>query len=426
MAMSTPTLKYLFALSGNVCAFPECNNAVVEDGDDGLPVVVGEVAHIVGRSRQGPRGRSQLVDEERNSADNLILVCERHHKRIDADPRTYSVPVLRKIKNDHEGRDALPAGADDFARSLVTEPVTATVMSIEMLPALVYAAPTRARTNREVVSAFPSRARTAAPVIPFTLRDGVLLAFDDLGDHRSPCARSVDRDSVVVHTAQDMWADPDRRRWYVELLNKGLRLLLERHRGLVFDHDHRRFYFPHDGSGHESTVTLRTKTGRRQERTVVRPRISKRTGEPAEWWHEAVALRFEQFGPRSWGLTIRPEFYLTTDGHEPFPAKLVGRRVTRRKASIFNEQYYDRVHFWREHLTEGTPRFVLRFGAQAAVAAASLPAGQGTWPDIGDKRFDPAERRGDDLLSFLDYQQAVSGGFEWDDMPDDEPAGDED
>ena len=98
-------MKTLIALSGGVCAFPGCDKRLVEPGnghDDAA--FLGEMAHIVADSRQGPRGDSPMSDEDRDKHTNLLLLCGDHHKTIDSQPRTYSVSVLRAIKEDHEGR----------------------------------------------------------------------------------------------------------------------------------------------------------------------------------------------------------------------------------------------------------------------------------------------------------------------------------
>src|SRR5215211_6156641 len=96
-------------MSGNVCAFPGCDRRLVEPGtntDD--PAVLGEMAHIVGEKRRGPRGADEMPPSERNSHANLVLLCGDHHKLIDSQPNAYSVPVLRAMKSDHEAR--IPAG----------------------------------------------------------------------------------------------------------------------------------------------------------------------------------------------------------------------------------------------------------------------------------------------------------------------------
>jgi hypothetical protein len=53
-------VKILCLRSGNVCAFPGCDRRLVEPGtntDD--PAVLGEMAHIVGEKRRGPRGQTR-------------------------------------------------------------------------------------------------------------------------------------------------------------------------------------------------------------------------------------------------------------------------------------------------------------------------------------------------------------------------------
>jgi hypothetical protein len=58
-------MKALIALSGGVCAFPNCSTRLVEPGnaaDDAA--FLGEMAHIVGDSHQGPRGDFSMSDDD--------------------------------------------------------------------------------------------------------------------------------------------------------------------------------------------------------------------------------------------------------------------------------------------------------------------------------------------------------------------------
>lgn len=99
--MSEPkpsTIKRLFALSRNVCAFPQCELPIVEDSG----TVTGIVCHIKARSRGGPRFDSKQTDDERHSFNNLILLCSRHSKVIDSDPKQFGVELLLEIKKLHE------------------------------------------------------------------------------------------------------------------------------------------------------------------------------------------------------------------------------------------------------------------------------------------------------------------------------------
>ncbi len=103
MGYTDRTLKKLFALSGNVCAFPGCNAPIV-DTDTG--VVVGDICHIKGRSENGPRYDPTQSEAERNGYDNLLVMCVPHNRIVD-DQRTYHlypVEVLQEYKRNHEAQ----------------------------------------------------------------------------------------------------------------------------------------------------------------------------------------------------------------------------------------------------------------------------------------------------------------------------------
>lgn len=92
------TLKYLYGKSGNKCAFPGCNEPIFED--DGT--LTGECCHIEAFSVGGARYNPNTTIEQRNSKENLIMLCARHHKIVDSHPQEYSTECLRSIKNAHE------------------------------------------------------------------------------------------------------------------------------------------------------------------------------------------------------------------------------------------------------------------------------------------------------------------------------------
>ena len=66
--------------------------------------MTGNICHIRARSKKGPRYDPKQTDEERHSYENLILMCARHSKLIDSEPKTYTVEVLGKMKAVHEQR----------------------------------------------------------------------------------------------------------------------------------------------------------------------------------------------------------------------------------------------------------------------------------------------------------------------------------
>ena len=94
---SERTIKRLFALSGNLCAFPRCTTALIQ-GD----TVVGEVCHIKAAKPGAPRYDDQQTNAERHAFPNLILMCGTHHTVIDDDEEAYTVERLVKLKAEHE------------------------------------------------------------------------------------------------------------------------------------------------------------------------------------------------------------------------------------------------------------------------------------------------------------------------------------
>lgn len=109
-APSIATLKRLYALSGNRCAYPKCRVKIVE-GD----AMVGAVCHIRAASLGGPRFDSSQTATLRHSLENLILLCANHHRVIDDDVEAYSVQRLEKMKADHENAVAHLSDAEASA-----------------------------------------------------------------------------------------------------------------------------------------------------------------------------------------------------------------------------------------------------------------------------------------------------------------------
>lgn len=96
---SQPTIKRLFAVSGNNCAFPKCPLPLV---DESSGKVTGKICHIKAQSPGGARYDENQTDEERQGFKNLVLMCPIHHDVIDSDEDSYTVERLNQIKLDHE------------------------------------------------------------------------------------------------------------------------------------------------------------------------------------------------------------------------------------------------------------------------------------------------------------------------------------
>lgn len=106
---SETVIKRLFALSGNLCVFPECKHRLVKD-----ETLLGEICHIEAANPKGARYNPTQTDDERVSFENLMLLCGIHHKIVDSGADTYTVEKLKRMKQDHETKNKQnPYDVDD-------------------------------------------------------------------------------------------------------------------------------------------------------------------------------------------------------------------------------------------------------------------------------------------------------------------------
>jgi hypothetical protein len=427
VSRSTPQseLKILFAQSGGICAFPRCGRSLVEPGSASDPaVMVGEAAHIVADSRQGPRGREPLSEAERNKHTNLILFCPEHHTVVDVRPETYSVPVLRQMKIDHESRvqRAVSVAAPPTPLTPRTEITYSTILPVTHLPDAVFVATCTLEDGAEdQVKKLIKYPGSYEELVPFLLREGKIFAFHDLRDRDNPFSPVIDCSTARALRSRDLWREAEGKRRYITLLNRSLYKYAARV-AVRYDPAHYRFYFPPKKLGNALTVKYRSLSGRRSRRKVVWRPTKRATGEARSyWWHLAAALKFHQMADMQWCLSIRPERHLTTDGETSLPSEMIGRRVTRLKARMYNDLYLGEVTFWREYLSKGSPRITLNFGNQSGVIEAAFAQIEMIWPGVpGDQKTvdtPPSE----DLFTLLDLAEAVEGEeIEWSAAEEDE------
>ena len=111
------TRRVLDIQSLNQCAYPECTKTLVEPsaGKSGS-TVTGQICHIHALKPGGPRWKEGLSPEERNSPENLIMLCPTHHAVVDGQPEFYTAELLQQWKWDHEAkvRSQHPTGLDIF------------------------------------------------------------------------------------------------------------------------------------------------------------------------------------------------------------------------------------------------------------------------------------------------------------------------
>lgn len=102
MAINTRTRIMIWGAAGSVCAKPGCGKILITESEAGNRSLVGEVAHIISPKPDGPRHDLQFPKENFDSYENLLLLCQEHHKLVDDHPTEYVATELRRWKEEHE------------------------------------------------------------------------------------------------------------------------------------------------------------------------------------------------------------------------------------------------------------------------------------------------------------------------------------
>ena len=100
MAISEADVKLLWGRAAGICSNPTCRTDLTSILQESNSYNVGEMAHIIASSEDGPRGESGGGSDK---YANLVLLCPTCHRHIDKSPDgTYTVEQLHKWKHDHE------------------------------------------------------------------------------------------------------------------------------------------------------------------------------------------------------------------------------------------------------------------------------------------------------------------------------------
>lgn len=103
--VSRSTISKIWAKSGGRCEYEGCNELLYRDDLTNKELNGGLIAHIVAATPRGPRGdeveSARLVDD----IDNVMLLCQKHHRLIDQEAeKEHPVERLRAMKKKHEDR----------------------------------------------------------------------------------------------------------------------------------------------------------------------------------------------------------------------------------------------------------------------------------------------------------------------------------
>lgn len=111
--VSQPAKDWLWSESGGHCQNPECRadlHGFVKRKN------IGELAHIIPASTDGPRGeeRPELTGSERAQPENIVLLCPTCHSVVDKEPDTYPSEELRQWKVRSQAARAVAHGTPTF------------------------------------------------------------------------------------------------------------------------------------------------------------------------------------------------------------------------------------------------------------------------------------------------------------------------
>jgi hypothetical protein len=104
MSISLPVQRILLADSGGFCANPSCHADLFRLFESGRIATVEELAHIIPRSRDGPRDDASVPLTHRDEYQNIILLCPSCHTLVDKVADEYPADVLLDWKANHRER----------------------------------------------------------------------------------------------------------------------------------------------------------------------------------------------------------------------------------------------------------------------------------------------------------------------------------
>lgn len=100
MATSGLDIKLLWGRAAGRCSKPGCTEELTRLAERGSDYIIGEMAHVIAKAKEGPRGDGVGGDD---SYDNLMLLCPTHHREVDKAPEgEFPVEMLREWKAGHE------------------------------------------------------------------------------------------------------------------------------------------------------------------------------------------------------------------------------------------------------------------------------------------------------------------------------------
>ena len=81
---------------------PGCHGDLFRLFESGKVTSVEELAHVIGKKEDGPRGKAILPLNQRDEYNNIILLCPTCHTTVDKAETEFSLQLLLRWKQQHE------------------------------------------------------------------------------------------------------------------------------------------------------------------------------------------------------------------------------------------------------------------------------------------------------------------------------------
>ena len=91
--------RHIIDKSGVCCN--KCRIRLFLENTFGEKTRLGDDAHIVAASTDGPRGESELDAQSRSSSKNIMLLCKNCHAEVDQQPKQFPVAILLQMRENH-------------------------------------------------------------------------------------------------------------------------------------------------------------------------------------------------------------------------------------------------------------------------------------------------------------------------------------
>ncbi len=386
MGLSQSARKMLWARAGNQCSYPDCPRALAESDQAGDPRIVGEEAHIVADSPDGPRGGLHPPGGDIDSYLNRILLCPEHHQLIDSAVDEFPIPVLVRMRDEHEAltNQRERASAQSCRPvSLMSETIYSSLLRVQKIPSTIWSAPCSVPRKPDVYRAlmYPRDSTTLSLI----LKERRLYTFCDLGMYQSSFAGTIDPTGTTAERSQDWLDGGEREAWFLELLRESWFRFVRR-QDLKVDYDHGRFYFGPLETPQglkDKTVRYRSASGRSASRKVAYRPITRITSLPKSFWtHLAASPGFHHVDAQSWFLSLRPETVYSSDGRRFLPPERTTRRSAKAQGRTYNNKVLSLLVFWSSYLSGGRKYIIVKFGTQSLLVETELLSGQVKWPGV--------------------------------------------